>query len=221
MERILEPELMEDLEQVEAYAVADFAEAHQQRVTWFSEIFGPTVECATILDIGCGPGDMTLRFARALPDSRIVAVDGSQAMLDAAARFLAAEPALAPRIHLLHAHLPDDSLPNESYGMVMSHSALHHFHDPARFWDIVRTYAPMGTIVFVSDLRRAVSIEEAQQIVDQRAANEHPALQRDFAASLCAAFTVEEVEAQLKAAGLEQLKVQEMGEIYLLVSGVV
>ena len=221
MERIIEPELMEDLEQVEAYAAADFAEVHQQRITWFTEIFGPTVECATILDVGCGPCDVTLRFARALPDSRIVAVDGSQVMLDAAARLLAAEPALAPRVHLLRAYLPEDSLPNESYGMVMSHSALHHFHDPAQFWDIVRTYAPTGTIVFVSDLRRAASVEEAQQIVDQRAANEPPALQRDFTASLCAAFTVEEVEAQLNAAGLGQLKVQAMGEIYLLVSGVV
>ena len=221
MKRIIEPELMEDREQVEAYALADFAEAHQQRVTWFTEIFGPTVECATILDIGCGPGDMTLRFARALPDSRILAVDGSQAMVDAAAQVLAAEPALAPRVHFMRAWLPDDSLPDESYGMVMSHSALHHFHDPAAFWDIVRSYAPAGTIVFVSDLRRAASVEAAEQIVNERAAEEHPALQRDFAASLCAAFSPEEVQTQLAAAGLGHLHVKAMGDIYLLVYGVV
>ena len=79
MERIIEPELMEDPEQVEAYTVADFAESHQLRVTWFRERFGP-VRCETVLDLACGSGDMTLRFARALPEGRILAVDGSQAM---------------------------------------------------------------------------------------------------------------------------------------------
>lgn len=220
MERILEPELMDDPEQAEAYAVADFAESHQLRVTWFRERFGP-VRCETVLDLACGSGDMTLRFARALPESRTLAVDGSQAMLDFATRLLEAEPELLPRVQLLCSFLPSDSLPAQTYDLVMCHSALHHFHDPQVLWSTIRAHVRPGSIVFVSDLRRVSSVEQAQQIVHERAANEHPALQRDFAASLCAAFTAEEVRAQLTNAGLSQLTVQEIGDIYLLVYGVI
>lgn len=219
MERILEPELMDDPEQAEAYAMADFAASHQLRVTWFRERFGP-VRCETILDLACGSGDMTLRFARALPESRILAVDGSQAMLDLTTRLLDAEPDLHPRVQLLQAFLPSDSLPVETYDLVMCHSALHHFHDPQVLWNTIRSHTQTGSIVFVSDLRRVSSVAEAHQIVHERAANEHPALQRDFAASLCAAFTADEVRAQLITAGMIQLNVETIGDIYLLVHGV-
>ncbi|HMV29042.1 MAG TPA: class I SAM-dependent methyltransferase, partial [Anaerolineales bacterium] len=84
MERILEPELMEDMEQALAYSHADFATSHQMRVTWFQERFGKDNQPASILDLCCGGGDMTFRFARAFSHSRIIAVDGSQAMLDIA-----------------------------------------------------------------------------------------------------------------------------------------
>jgi ubiquinone/menaquinone biosynthesis C-methylase UbiE len=199
--------------------MADFAESHQLRVTWFRERFGP-VRCETTLDLACGSGDMTLRFARALPESHILAVDGSQAMLDFTTRLLDAEPELHPRVQLLQAFLPSDSLPVETYDLVMCHSALHHFHDPQVLWNTIRAHTQTGSIVFVSDLRRVSSVEEARQIVQERAANEHPALQRDFAASLCAAFTADEVRAQLITAGMIQLNVETIGDIYLLVHGV-
>lgn len=221
MERIIEPELMEDLEQVGAYTAADFAQSHQLRVAWFQERFGVGANCPTVLDLGCGSGDMTLRFARALPAGRIVAVDGSQAMLDAAARLCADDPQPARRIQWLRATLPGDPLPAGPYSLVMSHSALHHFHDPQALWRVIREQSGPGTIVFVSDLLRAESVAAAQRIVEERAGDEHPALKRDFAASLCAAFTADEVRAQLELAGLQSLRVETPGDFYLLVSGIV
>lgn len=221
MERIIEPELMEDAEQVEAYSVADFAQSHQMRVTWFQARFGAQATCPTVLDLGCGSGDMTLRFARALPTSRIVAVDGSQAMLETAIRLTSAEPHLANRIQWVKASLPHDPFPPGPYALVMSHSALHHFHNPQALWQAIRAHSEPGSWVFVSDLQRVASVTEAERIVEERAGNEHPALKRDFAASLCAAFTPAEVQAQLAQAGLHNLQVEAPGDIYLLVSGVV
>lgn len=219
MERIPEPELMEDMEQVLAYARADFAASHQLRVTWFHERYGMDVKPASILDLCCGAGDMTFRFARAFSKSHILGVDGSQAMIDLAKQDVQAEPELAAHIQFMQAFLPDDSLPQMGYDMVMSHSALHHFHNPQVLWDAIRMYSCSGSIVFASDLRRIGSVDEANQIVQERAGNEHPLLQHDFAASLCAAFTPEEVQAQLEEAGLSQLKVEAIGDMYLLVHG--
>ncbi len=52
-----------------------------------------------MLDIGCGTGQMTLRFGRKF--AAVTAVDHSAAMLDIAKAKLAAEPALRPRVTCL------------------------------------------------------------------------------------------------------------------------
>jgi hypothetical protein len=58
MRRVIEPELMDDPSQAGAYAAADFAEAHGRMVEAFGVYF-PGVEVAgSVLDLGCGPGDI-------------------------------------------------------------------------------------------------------------------------------------------------------------------
>ena len=219
MERILEPELMEDMEQALAYSHADFDTSHQMRVTWFQERFGKDNQPASILDLCCGGGDMTFRFARAFSHSHIIAVDGSQAMLDIAQKDVQAEPEIANRIQFVRAFLPSDEIPQNKYDLVMSHSALHHFHDPNALWKTIRAHTRPGTLVFISDLQRTESVEAAEQLVRERAGNEHSILQKDFAASLCAAFTPEEVREQLNANGLDALKVEAINDVYMLVYG--
>src|SRR5260370_36781294 len=76
MDRILEPELMIDAAQALAYAQADFAQVNQGFVDRFRACFPKTVG-GTMVDLGCGPADIPVRFARALPGFTITAVDGS------------------------------------------------------------------------------------------------------------------------------------------------
>ena len=220
MERILEPELMEDMEQALAYSHADFATSHQMRVTWFQERFGKDKQPASILDLCCGGGDMTFRFARAFSSSHIIAVDGSQAMLDIAQKDVQAEPQLADRIQFVRAFLPSNDIPQSNYDLVMSHSALHHFHNPKALWETVRAHTRPGNLIFISDLQRTESVAAAEKLVQERAGNEHPILQKDFAASLCAAFTPEEVREQLKNNGLNTLEVEAVNDVYMLIYGV-
>jgi trans-aconitate methyltransferase len=81
MDRILEPELMDDLEQARAYAEADFAEPNSHFVELFLERFPDWDRTGAILDLGCGPGDIALRLAETFPQCEIHGVDGSAAML--------------------------------------------------------------------------------------------------------------------------------------------
>ena len=109
MNRILEPELMEDEDQVIAYAQADFDLPHTdfiQRLTAF--IDNPEFSGAA-LDLGCGPGDISCRFAGVFPLSKVHAVDGSQAMLDHAKSALPAD--FTQRINFITGYLPDVTLP--------------------------------------------------------------------------------------------------------------
>ena len=74
MDRVREPELMDDPEQALAYARADFSATHGARVPMYRELF-PEPLTGPVLDLGCGSGDVLLRFARAFPQARFVGID--------------------------------------------------------------------------------------------------------------------------------------------------
>jgi SAM-dependent methyltransferase len=96
---------------------------------------------------------------------------------------------------------------------------LHHLPDPAVLWNEIKRLGKGGAAVYVMDLHRPDSLENARQIVESRAAKEHPILQEDFYSSLCAAFTREEIEEQLCQAELS-LDVLKVSERHILIKGI-
>jgi trans-aconitate methyltransferase len=202
MQRITEPELMDEDTQARAYSEADFAEPHErcadQFLAWWKQHGGP--RAARVLDLGCGPADVTVRLARRCPDATFVGLDGSDAMLRYGHARLARER-LTNRVALQRAFLPQDAPPPGPIDVVFSNSLLHHLHDPQALWGYVKEHAPNADI-FVMDLMRPASMAAVDALVAEHAKNEPEVLRRDFHASLCAAFTIEEVRAQTEAAGL-------------------
>src|SRR5437870_13273478 len=83
MERILEPEVMDDAAHALAYARADFADVNRGFVDRFRTTF-PDLAGGRVVDLGCGPADIPIRLARALPRLAVTAVDASAAMVDLA-----------------------------------------------------------------------------------------------------------------------------------------
>ena len=219
MERILEPELMDDPVQALAYTLADFSPSHGRRVAIFQQLFPNFSLAGSVLDLGCGSGDVLLRFARAFPRARFLGVDGSKPMVDLAQRAIDAEPELHSRVRVIEAFLPDSPLPPESWQLIMSHSLLHQLHQPLGLWQTIARVGHAGCAVFVADLRRPASSAEARRRVEQTSGHEPEILQRDFFNSLCAAFEPDEVRAQLNAAGLAQLSVELQEPFHLTVHG--
>ncbi|MBM4207470.1 MAG: class I SAM-dependent methyltransferase [Gammaproteobacteria bacterium] len=215
MQRILEPELMEDFEQVKAYAEADFAEPHNDFIGRLQTVFANPAFDGAVLDLGCGPGDVTKRFASAFPLCRIDAVDGSKPMLDYAINAINAQ--IKQRINFIHGRLPDVSLLNR-YGVIYSNSLLHHLPDPAVLWQTIKKHAQSGAVVVVMDLLRPESQEAAKNMVNTYATNEPDILQRDFYNSLLAAFTINEIKEQLDAAGMP-LMASQISDRHVFISG--
>ncbi|MCP5488324.1 MAG: methyltransferase domain-containing protein [Verrucomicrobia bacterium] len=221
MQRIPEPELMLTVEQSEAYARADFEAPHQRLIDLFGETFPDFDGQGTVVDLGCGPGDIALRFARRYPDVRIDAVDGSQPMIDASALILAKYGGAADRIRFLCDLLPSFAAsPRAPYDVIISNSLLHHLHDSFTLWNSLPKLSRPGTRVFIKDLMRPTTPVEAQRLKERYVAGEPEVLQHDFYHSLFAAFTVEEVRADLDAAGLQTLTVEAISDRHLLVYGV-
>jgi SAM-dependent methyltransferase len=217
MNRIPEPELMDEAAQARAYSEADFAEAHDRCVELCEQFVGRDGLVGTILDLGCGPADVTVRLARRFPRAVFHGVDGAEAML-ALGRARVEREGLGDRIRLTRVLLPRDAPPLERYDGVVSNSLLHHLHDPAVLWAAVERSAKPGAPVFVMDLRRPDSLDDANRLVESYARAEPDVLQRDFFNSLCAAFTPDEVWTQLREAGLT-LKVLTIGDRHLVAHG--
>jgi SAM-dependent methyltransferase len=218
MDRVTEAELMVDDDQAVAYSEANFAESHQAAVTRFGEAF-PGFRRGRILDLACGPADITVRFARAYPEARLVGLEGSPPML-ALGRQRVTEAGLDQRIGFAHMVLPDPDLAQlGTFDAVVCTNSLHHFHDPVVLWEAMRATARSGACLFLQDLHRPVSPERAQAIVDEYAAGEPEVLRRDFYNSLCAAFTPTEIEAQLAAAALPGFTVDVVTDRHLTAYG--
>jgi ubiquinone/menaquinone biosynthesis C-methylase UbiE len=217
MDRQTEPELMEDPEQVKAYAEADFSVPHQQFINRIQDFINEPNFNGVALDLGCGPGDISMRFARAFPFSRIDAIDGSRAMLDYAESFTLP---IGNRIRLIHGRLPFVILPERFYEIIFSNSLLHHLPDPQILWQTIKRVAKSGTRIAVMDLLRPASHEAATALVETYAANEPDILQRDFYYSLLAAFTLEEIRDQLKKADLA-LKIEQISDRHVFIKGII
>ena len=69
------------------------------------------------------------------------------------------------------------------------------------------------------DLRRPSNEQEVDELCDRYVDSAPPVLQRDFRASLIAAFTADEIREQLDQAGLGHLTVMEIGDRYLEIYG--
>lgn len=217
MQRTPEPELMDDPEQVAAYLAADFsvpdAAFTEACLAWFAACGVPAP--AGIVDLGCGPGNIALRLAAALPDADIIGLDGAPTMLDAA-RLRTPEGA---RVSWVVSTLPETGLPEAAFEAVVSNSLLHHLHDPAMLWAAIRRLARPGAPFVVGDLRRPATPDEAVALAKRHADRAPDVLRRDFLASLHAAFEPAEVVAQLTAAGLHAADVHVTSDRHLRIVG--
>lgn len=218
VERIPEPELMDDKAQARAYAEADFSEPNSRFIELLRDAFPPDALSGYVLDLGCGPGDVTLRAARAWPSCIVHGVDGAAAMLHYGQQAVS-ESELEARVKFVHGRLPAVRLPREQYDVLISNSLLHHLLEPAILWDCLKHYGVRGAPVFIMDLRRPATRSEAATLVDQYAAEGPEILQRDFFNSLLAAFEPEELQEQLARAGLDSLEVVVVSDRHLAISG--
>jgi trans-aconitate 2-methyltransferase len=143
----------------------------------------------TVLDAGCGTGQVTATLLEWLPRGRVVALDGSQQMLEAARERFAGDA----RVTFAHADLerplvlPLGRVPVDA---IVSTSTFHWVRDhDALFHHLAAVLRPGGQLVV--DCGGAGNIAAVLAILDELGHTEHP---WNYAG-------IEETRAQLRAAG--------------------
>ena len=147
----------------------------------------------TVLDAGCGTGEVTATLLDRLPHGRVVALDGSEAMLAAARERFAGDS----RVSFVHADLGTPLPLAEPVDAIVSTSTLHWVRDlDALFGHLAAVLRPGGQLVV--DCGGAGNIAAVLEILEQLGHPEHP---WTYAG-------VEETERRLAAAGFAEARVR-------------
>ncbi|MEA3547936.1 MAG: class I SAM-dependent methyltransferase [Thermodesulfobacteriota bacterium] len=218
MKRVSEPEIMNGREQAKAYAMADFKAPNQMFVDFFVRNFSGLQVTGSVLDLGCGPADIPIRFALQYPQCRVCGVDGAEAMLKYGRQSIN-DRGLGDRITLIKGILPNITLPLDNYDALLSNSLLHHLDDPQVMWRTIKECGKKNAAVLVMDLFRPAGREEAQKIVEKYSASEPAILKEDFYHSLLAAYSLDEVKKQLETAELAHLNIEQTSDRHFIASG--
>lgn len=209
---------MDDPLQAKAYAEADFSAENQRFIELFREYF-PDFSLGHIFDLGCGPGDISVRLARVLPECRITGIDASRPMIELAEQAIS-HAGVTDRVSLRCERFQDLAGANQADAAI-SNSLLHHLPNPLQFWHKLRLFVKPGSPVLIMDLLRPESPEAAQALVDQYASGAPDILRCDFYNSLLAAFTEDEIGSQLAQMNLTRLLIDVPDDRHWVVGGII
>jgi ubiquinone/menaquinone biosynthesis C-methylase UbiE len=196
--RELEPELMDDPQESQAYDNMDHAAVNRKFVEdllaagWLDESTDATVEDSVVLDLGAGTAQIPIVLCGQCNRVRVVASDAAVSMLEIA-KINVAVAGFEHRIELHHGDgkqlLFDDAL----FDGVMSNSLLHHLPEPSvGLSEMLRVLKPGGWL-FVRDLLRPSSVAEVEQLVATYAGDETADCQQLLRQSLHAALSLDEM----------------------------
>jgi tRNA (cmo5U34)-methyltransferase len=211
--RVPEPMVMDDPESVAQFHTGGVLSPAMQAVYDFSaralNVLLP--ERARLLDLGVGSGRALGYLARRRPDLEVTGVDLAPNMLDAA-RGLFASEGLDHGIQLEQADITalPDPIANAQWDGVSCVWTLHQLPDfdvlRAALRQISAVRQRTGAALWILDfqrLRDATTFPAALSVLDPAMM---PVLRKDGIASEAAAFTREELSAELRAAGLGDLR---------------
>ena len=110
-------------------------------------------EAATILDLGCGAGNYTLKMLSKVPHLNCTLIDLSQPMLDKALERISA--VTTGTVRTIQGDIRDIELPKNHFDIILAGAVLHHLREDAD-WEFVfnKLYESLtiGGCLMISDL---------------------------------------------------------------------
>jgi ubiquinone/menaquinone biosynthesis C-methylase UbiE len=159
---------------------------------------------ASVLEIGAGPGWVSVCLAQLRPDLRITVADLSADMLGIAAQNFAAHGVAGEFVQGEVEQLPEAMLGR--FDLVYSRDSLHHWSDPTEGFRQLRSVLKPGGMLLVGDGRRDLSLAGRLMVaVISRSIGD---MGKYWRTSLAAAYTPNELNLMMKQSGLSEVKVQ-------------
>ena len=229
MDREPEPELMNKKSQVKAYCAADFSLGENNLIKFISNYLKINninlSKNDLIVDLGCGPGNISEKLSERWPDVNVLGIDGSQEMIrEAESRVFKNKIVdkyrnlnyLCSDIRKISTH---EILSRKKINLLVSNSFIHHIIDIDHFFKFIVNLSNRETINFHKDLIRPKDEETALKLKDKCSQKYSSILTNDYYASLKASYRKNEVQEKLLELNLTSMNVIEESEEYLIVYG--
>ena len=229
MERIPEPELMESRNQVKSYIEGDFSSGENDFIDFINSylIFNKINLSSKdlIVDLGCGPGNITEKISLKWPDVKVIGIDGSNEMINEAQsrKNLSRNKQLFKNIRYLCADIkyiePNEISFNTKATLLVSNSLIHHINRINDFFDCINNLSTKETINFHKDLRRPKDEKTALKLKEKCGKIYNTTLTNDYYASLKASYRKNELLTIISERMYSSLDVIEDGDEYLILYG--
>jgi len=229
MERTAEPELMEGEEQVISYAKADFSEGENNFVSQIEYYFIKNNiylnEKDLIVDLGCGPGNISEKLSIKWPKANVIGIDGSKEMIRIAElnKRNYTNRNLLRNLHYVCAdikNLKTDEIPIEKdISLLVSNSLIHHIPNLDDFFNCIERLSSNLTINFHKDLKRPNNEKLALKLKEKCSEKHNDILTNDYYSSLKASYTPKELRNFIFENKLTSLEVFEEGDQYIVIYG--
>ena len=208
LERILEPEVMDSIEEARDYDEMDHDAVNE---VFVSDLLETGDVGGEILDLGTGTAQIPVALCQQTDLCRVVAVDMAVHMLDLA-RYQLEINGLTHRIMLDCVDAKQLPYEDDRFDAVMSNSIIHHIPDPSSvILEIKRVLKPQG-LLYIQDLLRLESTMAIEKIVDTYAKDETQYQRKLFRDSLFAALTVDEVETIIRKTEVTNTKIAQISD---------
>ncbi len=198
IERILEPEIMDTIEDALEYDAMDFTEVN----TSFAE---RAVELlpfeGLILDLGTGSARIPILILERNPRLKIIAVDLSENMLKVG-KLNVDKCIFSSNIKLEMVDAKNLSYPDNYFDGVISNSLLHHIPDPLPVLQEINRVSKKNAGIFIRDLIRPESLSIVEKLTQQYVADCDARQKKLFRDSLKSAFTIKEVKKNVEISGI-------------------
>lgn len=202
MQRELEPEVMDTVEEADGYNAMDHAEPNRAFVDRLISL-GAT---GKMIDLGTGPGDISLMVAREIAGSAVFGIDLSRNMLRIANQKHEATD-LGSRVEFHLADVKDLPFEDHRFDAVFSNTILHHIPEPIDMLrEAWRVLKPDG-VLLIRDLYRPDNEQTLDHLVQQHAGDCNDYQQNMFRDSLKAALTPEELRGLVADVGMKGVEV--------------
>jgi ubiquinone/menaquinone biosynthesis C-methylase UbiE len=205
LSRVLEPEVMDSVEEARDYDAMDHSTVNRVFVADFLAVWDGA---NPILDVGAGTAQIPIDLCRQSETAIVTAIDLAEHML-AVGRENVGQAGLHERIRLERCDAKRLPHTTGAFGAVISNSIVHHIPEPAAVLaEMVRVTAPGGAL-FVRDLLRPDDETTLRRLVAQYAGEANAHQQKMFADSLHAALTLSEIRDLVAAFGFDPVEVRQ------------
>lgn len=197
LERVLEPEVMDDDQEARDYNNMDHSQVNKLFV---DDLIAGGFAGGDVLDLGTGTALIPIELAKRGLSCRIMAADAAVSMLDLA-RMNVEIAGLMDVIQLSQCDAKKMSYETGMFDWVISNSIIHHIPEPLQVLKEAWRVTKKGGWLFFRDLARPDNQQQLDQLVETYAADCNESQRKLFAESLHASLTTDELAAMLEEIG--------------------